>query len=181
MVKCLDKTQNKLAIFLLKNNNFAEKTNKVIKRVQDNCKNICYVCLSKPYAEVIDNLKNQGINQDNFTFVDTVSSPHYKLQAIKNCYFVQGLENLKDIKKTIQKAVKKNECTAAIFDTISTLLIYQKTFDIVRFTHELITDEHQNKINKIFVILEEKGIYSEESKKLINDLNLFADKTFEIE
>jgi len=57
----------------------------------------------------------------------------------------------------------------------------KKTFDIVRFTHELITDEHQKDINKIFVILEEKGIYAKESKKLINDLNLFADKTFEIE
>ncbi|KYK27365.1 hypothetical protein AYK26_03845 [Euryarchaeota archaeon SM23-78] len=173
-------SENKFVLILLKSKNYLEELHKMIKEVKKHHTKICYVCLSKPYSEVIDNLKNERINYEHFIFIDVISSLHYKLKPVKNCIFVTGPENLIELKKAIKRAVTKNECEAVIFDTISTLLIYQQTHSIIRFTHELIIDKDQSTINKVYVVLKEKGIYRNESAKLIKDLNLFADKTIEM-
>lgn len=172
--------ENKFVLILLKNKNYVDQLHNIIKEVKKHHTKICYVCLSKPYTDVINNLKDEKIDHANFIFIDLLSSQHYKLKPVKNCIFVPGPENLKELKKGIKKAVTKNKCEAILFDTISTLLIYQQTHSIIRFTHELMIDRSEGTVNKIYVVLKEKGIYRDESTKLINDLNLFADKTLEI-
>ena len=174
------KSKNRFVLVLLKNKNYVNELERIIKEIRKHHTKICYVCLSKPYSEVIENLRKERIDPQNFVFVDVMSSLHYKLKPIKNCIFVPGPENLNEIKKAIKRAVNKEKCEAIIFDTISTLLIYKQTHTIIRFTHELMIDKNQSTINKVYVILKERGIYKDESAKLIKDLNLFADKTLEI-
>ena len=95
-----------------------ESTYQLIKKIKEHCKNICYVCLAKPYSEVIENLKEQRLYDDNFTFIDVISSMHYPLEPVNNCFFVRGPEQIEEIKKAIKTAVSSKECTATIFDTI---------------------------------------------------------------
>ncbi|MBW2990740.1 hypothetical protein KY348_03480 [Candidatus Woesearchaeota archaeon] len=173
-------SDNKFVLVLLQSKNYADVLYKVIGKVNKNKFNICYVCLSKPYADVIEELKNEKINYEHFIFIDVVSSLHYKLKPIKNCIFIPGPDNLEDLMKAVKKAINKYRCEAVIFDTISTLLVYQQTHSIVKFTHELIMDKNQETVNKIYVVLKEKGLYKDESRKLVNDLNLFADKIIDI-
>lgn len=180
MIKAVNNMQNKLAVFLLNNKNYSSELSNLIKKANYPKSNICYVCLTKPYAEVAENLKDDRVNTDNFTFVDVLSNRQYPLKPVEKCIFVSGMENLNSIKKAITKAINKEDCKTVIFDTISTLLIYQQADKIIKFTHELLTDENQKKASKVYVILKEKGIYKDESTKLINDLHLFADKVFEM-
>ena len=180
MIKAVKNTRNKLALFLLDDKNYSDKLYNIIIQAKKQNKKICYICFTKPYADVIDNFNRERINSKDFIFVDVLSSLNYPLKPIKNCIFVPGPQNLGGIKKAIKKAVTKSECTAAIFDTISTLLIYQQPDSIIKFTHELLTEKFQKEISKVYVVLREKGVYRDENKKLINDLNLFADKIFEM-
>jgi KaiC/GvpD/RAD55 family RecA-like ATPase len=173
-------SENKFVLVLLQSKNYMADLYKIIRLVKKNGTKICYVCFSKPYMDVIEDLKNEKVDCDNFVFIDTLSSSHYDLKPVKNCVFVHGSGNLKEIREAVKRAVNKHKCEAIIFDTISTLLIYQQTHSIVRFTHELLTDKSQKETNKVYIVLKEAGIYKGESTKLINDLNLFADKTIEI-
>jgi len=174
------KSENKFILAVLKSKNYLDELYKIIREVKKHHTKICYVCLSKPYTDVINNLKDERINYENFIFIDVISSNHYKLRPMKNCIFVSGPENLRELRKAIKRAVTKNKCEAVIFDTISTLLIYQQTHSIIRFTHELMIDKNQSSVNKVYVVLKEKGVYKEENVNLIKDLNLFADRVIEV-
>jgi len=181
MMELFSKTrENKFTLVFLQNKNYLEELHKIVNsRKKDNAK-ICYVCLSKPYAEIIEDFKNEKIDCNNFFFVDTLSSLSYNLQPVKNCIFVSKPDNLNGIKKAIKKAIAKHGCGTVVFDTISTLLIYQQAHSIVRFTHEMIMDEMQKTVDKVYLVLKEAGIYRDESAKLIKDLHLFADKIVEL-
>lgn len=176
----LKTAENKFVLLLLQSKNYIASLHKIIKLAKKDDGKICYVCFSKPYTDVIEDFKSERVDSNKFIFVDTLSSPHYKLKPVKNCLFIQDPKNLKEIGKILKRVVNKYKCEAIIFDTISTLLIYQQTHSIVRFTHELLTDESQKEVTKIYLVFKEGGVYKDESTKLINDLNLFADKTIEI-
>jgi hypothetical protein len=181
MIECLDKTQNRLALMLIKRKGDVEHMYEFIKKAKEHCKSICYVCLSNPYNEVIQNLTDEGIDSTDFTFVDVISSLHYPLQPITNCVFVPGPESLNEIKKAVHSVVQKKQCTAMIFDNISALLIYQQPDAIVKFTHDLIEDKEHQHINKVYVMKRDGDLYRKDINRLIEDLNLFADKVIEFE
>jgi len=171
---------NNFLMLLLDDKTYTEELVQLIKRVKDKSENICYVCLSKPYTDVIDNLKNEQINHDNFTFIDIFSSHNYELKDLENCIFVRDSENLEEIGTAVRKAVTNKQCSTIVFDSISTLLIYQKVDSIVKFTYDLLSDKKQKKAHKIYLLMKGMGIYKDESTNLINDLRLFADKVIDV-
>lgn len=181
MIECLDKTQNRLALVLIKKKSDMEHMYEFIKKAGSHGKSICYVCLSNPYNKVIQDLGEQGIDSSDFTFVDVISSHHYPLQPITNCVFVPGPESLDEIKKAVHSVIQKKQCTAMIIDNLSALLIYQQPDAIVKFTHEMIEDKSQPNINKVYVMKRDGNLYSQDIKRLIEDLNLFADKVIEFD
>jgi hypothetical protein len=170
---------NKLVLILIKKAN-QSKICEIVSNIQKNNGKICYVCLSKPYAELMSELKEEKVNCDNVLFVDVLSSLHYDLKPVNNCLFVPGPEKFEDLKSAIKKAIISKDCSTVVFDNITTLLIYQQVNDIVKFTHELTTDQKQRMINKVYLMQDYKGFYKEESTKLINDLYLFANKVVEL-
>jgi len=181
MMPCLENTQNKLALVLLQNKRKTEGFYEMIRSANQKCKNICYVCLSAPHTDLINNLRAENIDCENFIFVDTISGNSQKdIKPGTRCIFTSRPDDLEGIKRAVKHAVTKDGCTLTIFDAISTLLIYQAPDSIVRFTHDLITDDKENVIKKMFIMLKSEGIYKEESTRLVNDLNLFADKIVEI-
>ncbi len=180
MINSLANTTNKLALLLLQSKNYQKQSLEMVRQVSNQSKKPCYVCLNKPYAEVKEDLENERIPHNNITFVDAVSSHHYPLKPINNCVFVSRIEELNLLKKALNKLIEKNGYDVVIFDNITTLLIYKKPDEIIRFTHQLLSEKNQQKISKIFIVVKERGVYGEEITKLIKDLYLFADKVFEI-
>jgi hypothetical protein len=118
-------------------------------------KKVCYVCLSKPYTDLVDNLKEEHLNCDNVFFVDTLSSPSYDLNPVGDCVFVRGMENLDNLRSTIKKAIKKHDCSTVVFDSISALLVYQLPHAIIKFTHNLLIDEAYETTKKVYITLSE--------------------------
>ena len=102
MIKAVKNTRNKLALFLLDDKNYSDKLYNIIIQAKKQNKKICYICFTKPYADVIDNFNRERINSKDFIFVDVLSSLNYPLKPIKNCIFVPGPQNLGGIKKAIK-------------------------------------------------------------------------------
>lgn len=152
-----------------------------IREINQHDKKVCYVCLSKPYTDIKENLNEEHLSCDNMFFIDVLSSPLYSLKPVPNCVFVRGMENLENLRSTVKRAIKKHDCSAVVFDSISALLVYQPSHAIVKFTYNLLSDEACETTKKIYITLNETGIYKDESAKLIKDLHLFADRTIELE
>jgi hypothetical protein len=171
---------NNFLIILKHTTNGFDKQCKKIREINTSNRKVCYVCLSEPYTSVIEDLKDENLGCDNVFFVDALSNPLYALKPIHDCIFVRGMNDLELLQRTVKKVIKSHNCSAIVFDAISALLVYQPSHSIVRFTHELLRDESAKETKKIYITLKDTGIFKEESTKLINDLNLFADNIIEL-
>lgn len=172
--------KNKFLLILLEEKEYLSRLDEIIKSVEKTRTKICYVCLSKPYADVMEELKNKEINIADFFFIDVLTSHYRKPGPIENCIFVPTPTDLAAIRIAIKRAIEEKECIVILFDTISTLLIYQETSSIVKFTHHLLAEEKHENIKKLFIVLKGDSVPIEESQRLVGDLKMFADKTLDL-
>jgi archaellum biogenesis ATPase FlaH len=138
---------------------------------------ICYICLNKTYDDAMDEMKKVDISTDNFIFVDTLSSHYQVRKDTENCFFVSSPCAMDEIHNAIIKSIDEKKCKLIIFDTISTLLIYKESQDILKFTNRLMMEikKKMDGIIYIYVILE-IDVLKDENRKLISDFYMFAEK-----
>lgn len=166
-------TENEFLLMLIDEEQYMKQLSEIIKAVEKSHTMICYVCLNKPYEDVIRDLGSKQIDTKRFFFIDVLTSHYKKPAKVENCIFLSSPSNLENLRSAIKDAMTKG-CSAIIMDTISTLLIYQEASNIVKFTHSILT-EGKKSVKKLFIVLKEEPVM-EESKALIDDLNMFADK-----
>ncbi len=172
--------KNEFLLILLEEKKYQQKLEDIIRSVKKSKTTICYVCLSKPYKDVIDGLKDMGINPDNFFFIDVLTSHYKEPSPTRNCVFLSSPNNLESIKAAIIMAIEDKNCSVIIFDTISTLLIYEQSFSVVRFTHNLVSEKKQENVKKLFIIIKGGNIPSNDIDSLTKDLEMFADKKVDL-
>jgi len=173
-------SEDKFVLVMLSEKQYEKKLEELVRNAESNNAKICYVCLSKPVDDVIASLKNLKISIGKFFFIDILSSHYKSRESMENCIFIgEGTHKLGLIKNAIGRAISEKGCGMVIFDTISSLLVYEQTHDIVRFTHDLTTEEKQQNINNVFIILKEGGEMQGYCNSLIGDLKMFADKSID--
>ncbi len=172
---------NRFLLILMEERAYVSKLEEIIKTVEKTRTKICYICMSKPFSDVADDLEGKGFNIKDFFFVDVLSS-HYKAHApADNCIFVSSPNDLSGIREAVKKATNEKKCSVILFDTISTLLIYEDTSSIVKFTHHLVTDDVRESVKKLFIVLKNESVSPEENQRLLSDLSMFADKAVAVE
>jgi len=175
-----DIEKNKFLLVLLEEDNYPKTMDEIIKSVEKTKTMICYICLSKPYTDVVDELRKNGIDTDNFYFMDVLTSHYKKPEPVENCSFLSSPVDLEELRAEVIKAIQGKNCSVVIFDTISTLMIYQQSSSIVKFTHSLVSEKTQENIKKLFLMIKESGIPSDDMSKLTKDLEMFADKKIDL-
>jgi KaiC/GvpD/RAD55 family RecA-like ATPase len=167
--------QNKFLLLMINESEYENNLLNTLKQMGK--EKICYVCLASTYEDVVKSFKEKSINPDRFFFIDTLSSHYGKSQGTKNCAFVSSPAALDDLGKAIKRAVEKEKCGIIIFDTISSLLIYQEGASIVRFTNNLVAGKEQEHIKKVFIVLKDADRIKDDNRSLAKDIGMFADKT----
>ena len=172
--------KSKFLLILLEEKEYTAKLQEIIKSVENTRTKICYVCLSKPYTDVMEDIRKQKFNVSDFFFIDVLSSHYKEQESVGNCIFVSAPTNLAAVREAVRKAVEDKKCSVILFDTISTLLVYQETSSIVKFTHHILTDKEQENTKKLFIVLKGDTASGKENKTLIKDLSMFADSTLDL-
>jgi predicted PP-loop superfamily ATPase len=171
---------NKFLLILMEEKEYLSKLEEIIKSVEKTKTKICYVCMSKPYTDVKEDLRGNEIDTGNFFFIDVLTS-HYKTpEPVENCIFIAEPTDLTAIRIAIRKAVEEKQCSVILLDTVSTLLIYQENHSILKFTHHLLMEGKQENVKKLFIVLKGDTISLEENQRLVKDLEMFADKTIDL-
>ena len=175
-----DISENKFVMILLNEKQYNQRLAEIIKGAEKNHTKVCYVCLSKPYTDIMKYLKTNGFDVDKFFFVDVLSSHYKKPEQAENCIFIDAPDKLVAVHVAVTKAITEKNCSTVIFDTISSLLVYEQSYDIVKFTHQLTVEEKHQSTNKVFIVLKEKGTLEKYTGELIKDIGMFADKSIEV-
>jgi KaiC/GvpD/RAD55 family RecA-like ATPase len=134
---------NKFVMVLMQEKEYMRKLSEIVNSVKRENNKICYVCLSKPYRDVLEELRKHSIDTGNFFFIDVLSSHYGRPEPTRNCIFLNSPSDLDALKMAITRVIEDKLCTVVLFDTISTLLIYQQTHSIVKFTHSLTIEKTQ--------------------------------------
>src|SRR3989338_1306549 len=132
-----------------------------------------YITLNKPYSTMLESFKKNKIDTRLIIFVDSVTKlASSNVKKDKNCLFIGSPERLSDISIAMDQAVRAipTKEKFVFFDSLSTLLIYNKSDTVARFIHFLATKMRAWKVKGIIISLEK-----EKNKDLIDKLTQVCD------
>ncbi len=134
-----------------------------------------YVTLNKPYSAIKTNFDSEKINSKLFIFIDgiTASSTHVtEPKKDSNCLYIPNPENLTDLSIAISEAMNSlpSKEKFIFFDSITTLLIYNKPESVVKFTHFLAGRMREWNVNGLIL-----SLTSDTKSDAFQKIVLFAD------
>ncbi|MCD6590869.1 MAG: hypothetical protein J7K72_02760 [Candidatus Aenigmarchaeota archaeon] len=172
--------KNKTLLIILDEEQYEKKIGDVLRSLGKLHKKVCYVCLNKPYKDVMEDLKKQKVNINNFFFIDVLSSYYHDRKSSRNCVFIHTPTDFISIINALVKAVKEKGCEVVVFDTISTFLIYKQNYVILKFTHKVLENLKGDSRN-VLITIKGGDLLNEEREKLIKDLMMFANMSISLE
>ena len=157
--------------FILPNDKYKHILREIIKSAQGVYEKICYVSLNKPCTTIKNELEEYGIDCKKFTFIDCVTAS-VKSAGLKNdTIFVSSPKALTELNIAIKKIYKHFNVDCVIFDSLSTLLIYEPPSTVIKFVHSLVSMFRVNDMACIFTVLK-----NEVGENVIKDLSMFLDE-----
>lgn len=162
---------NQIIVFVIPNEEYAARLKEVTSILSKLYKNICYISLNKPYNVLIKKLKESKINTKKFFFIDCITESVKGKPVGDGVLYVSSPRAFTELSIMIKKILDKIKIESTIFDSLSTLLVYGDTMNVIRFTQSLMTTLRTRGSNGVFTCL--KG---DVTTNLIKDLNMFADK-----
>lgn len=180
--ECIDKEtvkkaieENDIVLLLLPNDKYSEKVNDVADVTSKLDGTICYISTNKPYTTLLKNFEKQNINTNNFHFIDCVTKSASGVEAGGKVVYVSSPKALTELNIAIKKALEKCKPKIAIFDSLSTLLIYEDASVVTRFVHSMISTFRSFKSKSFLIALKD-----DMKTELVKDLSMFVDKVVEM-
>lgn len=152
-----------------------ERTNLVLVKhlIKDQSIPGVYVTLNKPYSIMEKKFMDYRIDTRMIIFIDAITKTvGGKIEKTKGCLFIGNPENLSDISVAMDQAVRAlpGQSKFLFFDSLSTLLIYNKVNTVARFVHFLSGKMRIWRVKGIIISLKK-----ESDKELIQELSQFCD------
>ena len=157
--------------------NYQSTTIDVIKSLlsEDNISGV-YITLNKPYEIMQRTLANNNIDSRVIIFIDATSRSQ-ESKKVENCLYIGSPEKLSDMSVAIDQAVKAlpTEQKFLIFDSLNTLIIFNKPATVARFVHFLTGKIREWKIKGIIITLKK-----ETDQTLLDELTQFSDAQIDV-
>ena len=137
-----------------------------------------YVTLNKPFEVMFNLFKKENIDTDMIIFIDAVTrTAGGNIEKSKNCLYIGNPEDLSDISLAMDQAISgiPTEEKFLFFDSLDTLLIYNKPITVAKFVHFLAGKMRVWKVKGIIISLSTGS-----NKELIDELSQFCDVRLEL-
>ena len=175
MIDIIKELQKNEVLVLLFEEDYQNNLLRVVKKAEAASKKICYITLTKPYYHLVKFFKQNDINVEKFAFIDGVTSTVRKADSSENCRFIPAPNALTELNLMIAKECKEYMPDLLIFDSLSSLLIYEKEPVLLRFVHTIVNELRMNNVKSIFTLLKE-----DYDSRAIKDISLFVDKIIKV-
>jgi len=132
---------------------------------------ICYVTFAKPAHSLLEEFGKNGIKTGNFHFIDCIGRQANTCKDGEGCSCISAPDEMREIGGVIMDVLDSGKYSLLIFDSISSMLLYNDPLKTVRF------------LNNLMIVLEEKrtkGLFrimkNDVDKPPITEIVLFADR-----
>lgn len=168
-----------IALLLLDSVKYAQTTLETLKIYLTKEKNnVIYVAFNRPYDNLIKILEQNKIGTEKIFFIDAITLTAGGLPLRKErVLFISSPQNLTDLSIALSEVMNafKTGGNFLFFDSITTLLVYNTSETVEKFSHFLISRMRLGNVKGIFLAVEE-----ETNERLIRTLSQFMDKTIRI-
>jgi archaellum biogenesis ATPase FlaH len=163
---------NEIVLILLHNETYSERIKDIAKMISAFGKS-CYVSANKPHQTMLKEFEKANIDSKNFFFIDCVSRSSEMGES--KVVHVSSPKALTEMNIAINKVLTSEKINLMVFDSLSTLLIYEDTSNVVRFAHSIISLLRMKGSKGVLISLKD-----DTKSELIKDLNMFVDKVVEM-
>ena len=167
-------TSNQTILLLMPSTEYNNVVLETVKQLSEG--SVCYVTLNKTYNSLKELFKKNKINIENLVFIDAISNTISKKPSQeKGCYYVSSPGALTELSLAINKFLKHN-FDYLIFDSLTSLLVYQKKVPVSKCISSLVNKIKATKTKAVFYALSAK-----EQEELIRESGMFVDKVVDLE
>jgi archaellum biogenesis ATPase FlaH len=162
-----------IVIAIIPSANHKRKALEIAKYLSQRFKRICYVNLTQPLPSLLGEMEKNNVACAKFLFVDAITKKNPKKNQ-SNCIYVNSPKALTDLSITISKSLETKAFNAVLFDSFSTLLVYNSPQTVIRFAHDLFGKFRAAGI--LTIITADEGT----DKSVLGDVSMFADVTIRV-
>jgi len=167
---------NDIIVFLIPKNNYGERLKDFAKVSTKSLGSICYVSLNKPYSTLVPMFQKMGIDTQGIVFIDAAKTGFGDASGNLRVVSVSSPKALTELDIAIQKVIIKENVKGIVFDSLSTLLVYEEPSNVIKFSHSVISKMRSGGTKGIFMCLKD-----DVESELIKDLSMFVDKVVEVQ
>ncbi|MBN2013630.1 MAG: hypothetical protein JW778_00470 [Candidatus Altiarchaeota archaeon] len=168
---------NKILVLVIPNDTYTECVIELSKQVGGIYGKTCYVSLNKLFTALLNSLKNNGVNTEGFFFIDAITKSALPgVENTFNCNYISSASSLQELAIAINNELNKEDYEALIFDSLSTLQIYNREDVITEFIKYMMARVRLSNCVAILTCLE-----GDTDSQLIRNLAMFSDKIIHIE
>jgi hypothetical protein len=173
----LDIKKGEIVVLVIPNTLYSQKITEITQQGMQYSKAAIYISLNRPYDALTKNLKAANVLINKILFIDGITkSANPGAVEGKNCLYVESAGALTKISIILNKVLATEKFDTLMFDSLSTVLIYNESGAVSKFVHSVVNKAKQHGITAIFTILA-----GDASSTLLKELSLFVDKTINLE
>ena len=137
-----------------------------------------YVTLNAPFSTVKKKIEEKKIDSRMIIFIDAITKTSQGIERKDNALLIGNPQNLSDISVAMDQAVRSLPSAKrfVFFDSLSTLLLYNKPESVAQFVHFLSGRMRIWKVKGIIISLQNK-----KDQDLIDSLLPFCDTQINLE
>ena len=163
--------KSRIEIFIIPNKIYQEKLLEIIKSAAQEFKGkLLYISINKPAEKIIETMKKNDVDSREIFFIDAVSKDIQADISDHGIAYISSPQNFAQFNADLMQILEKEKPECLIFDSLSTILLYQPDLVVVRFVHDLIAKLIvAHACGKFTCLLEDIN------STLIKDVSMFAD------
>jgi len=166
-------SENPIVLVICQSADYNDSVVSTVKQIAGK-NNICYLTMNKTFESLKETFDKKKINTKNIVFIDAIS------RTIKDgpnqtagCYFVSSPASLTELSILLDKLVA-HDFKYFIFDSLTSLLFYQKGLPVTRFAQHFVNRVRNAKAAAVLYALD-----IPEHKEVLMECGMFVDKVIE--
>ena len=146
--------KNYSVLLMIKKEKYEEAYLELTKKLLVDFKKGIYITVNKESSELVDEMKEEGIDTSKIKFIDAVSEMvDDEADEPENISFVSSPNELVELEIAISDAIEELNGGFLIFDSLTTLGVYNDEKRVEKFVHSLSQKTKSSKINDVFLIM----------------------------
>ena len=170
-----DLKDNYSVLLMISKEKYEETYLELTKKLMEDFGSGVYVTVNKESSDLISEMKELGIDTDKIHFIDAVTEMvSEEVNIKKNVELVSSPNDLVELNILVENAIAKKQKGFLIFDSLTTLEVYNDEKSVEKFAHSLSQETKNSSINDVFLIMKHS------KEELIETVAQFFDKIIEL-